>query len=143
MEAEDLLQEGFIKVFTSISQVKDLSLLDFWVRRVFVNCALARYRKHNILQFELNLPEQETDYSDSPIGNMTAQEITLLIQSLSPQYKIVFNLYAIEGFSHKEISEMLGISENTSKSNLSRARNILQEKVEAIYGVRNRAYSLA
>jgi len=135
-EAEDLLQDGFINVFQNISQLRDYSLIDFWVRRVFVNCALAHYRKKNLLNYEINLPEPVDNlvYEDV-ISKMSAQEISMLIQTLSPQYRIVFNLYAIEGFSHKEIAETLNISESTSKSNLSRARAIMQEKIEKEYRV--------
>lgn len=144
MEAEDLLQEGFMKVFANVSQVRDLAVIDSWVRRVFVNTALIRYRKKNVLQFEVTMPEEDVDWTnDSIINGITAQELTSIIQTLSPQYQIVFNLYAIEGFSHKEISEMLGISEGTSKSNVSRSRVILQEKVESLYGMKYKKYSLA
>ena len=130
-EAEDILHDGFIKVFQNISQLRDYSLVDFWIRKVFVNCALARYRKQNLLHFELNLPEPIVSlHYDDVIDQMSAHEISSLIQTLSPQYRIVFNLYAIEGYSHKEIAEMLQISESTSKSNLSRARVIMQEKIE-------------
>ena len=129
-DAEDLLQDGFIKVFNSITQVKDISLFDYWIRKVFVNCALARYRKMNLVHFEIDLPEPDNNlHYENIIDTLSAQEITQLIQSLSPQYQIVFNLYAIEGYSHKDIAEMLHISENTSKSNLSRARAIMQDKV--------------
>jgi RNA polymerase sigma-70 factor (ECF subfamily) len=130
-EAEDILHDGFIKVFQNISQLRDYSLLDFWIRKIFVNCALAKYRKQNLLHFELNLPETVVPlYYDDVIDQMSAQEISSLIQTLSPQYRIVFNLYAIEGYSHKEIADILHISESTSKSNLSRARVIMQEKIE-------------
>jgi len=129
-EAEDILHDGFISVFQNISQLRDYSLIDFWVRKIFVNCALARYRKQNVLQFEVNLPEtSDTLHYEDVIDQMSAQEITALIQTLSPQYRIVFNLYAIEGYSHKEIADLLNISESTSKSNLSRARVIMQEKI--------------
>lgn len=129
-EAEDILHDGFISVFQNISQLRDYALIDFWVRKIFVNCALARYRKQNLLQFEINLPEStETLQYDDVIEQMSAQEISTLIQTLSPQYRVVFNLYAIEGYSHKEIAESLNISESTSKSNLSRARAIMQEKI--------------
>lgn len=130
-EAEDILHDGFISVFQNISQLRDYSLIDFWVRKIFVNCALARYRKQNLLQFEVNIPEtDEPLYYDNIIEQISAQEISLIIQTLSPQYRIVFNLYAIEGYSHKEIADLLSITESTSKSNLSRARIILQEKIK-------------
>jgi len=106
-EAEDILHDGFISVFQNISQLRDYSLIDFWV------------------------PEtDEPLYYDNIIEQISAQEISLIIQTLSPQYRIVFNLYAIEGYSHKEIADLLSITESTSKSNLSRARIILQEKIK-------------
>ena len=133
-EAEDILHDGFINVFQNISQLRDYGLLDFWVRKIFVNCALARFRKQNLLQFEINVPDtMETLHYDDVIDQLSAQEISSIIQTLSPQYRIVFNLYAIEGYSHKEISEMLKISESTSKSNLSRARVIMQDKIGKVH----------
>ena len=142
-EAEDLLHDGFIKVFQNISQVRDYSLIDFWIRRVFVNCALAKFRKLNLLQFEMDLPEplDNLEY-DTVIDALSAQDIIALIQTLSPQYRVVFNLYAIDGYSHKEIAEMLNISESTSKSNLSRARAILQDKVEKEFYVTSKEYAV-
>jgi RNA polymerase sigma-70 factor (ECF subfamily) len=130
-EAEDTLHEGFMKVFQKISQFQGKGSLAGWIKRIMINTALEKYRKQNQLyalgediDAELDIvPEQVT-------GDLTVQDLMNLVRELSPQYKMVFNLYAIDGYSHKEISEMLGISEGTSKSNLARARYILQKKVK-------------
>lgn len=134
-DAQDILQEGFIKIFAKLDQVKNPAALPGWIRRVMINTALERYRSQIILQ---RVDEVREEY-DEVTGNealerITCEELTGLIQTLTPRYRMVFNLYAIEGYSHKEISEKLGISVGTSKSNLSRARTILQEKIITMYG---------
>jgi len=129
--AEDVLQDGFIKVLTNISSYKGKGSIEGWIRRIMINTALERYRK----QFQMySISENEEvntklEYSDV-INEISAKDLLKLVQELPPAYKMVFNLYAIDGFSHKEISEKLDISIGTSKSNLSRARKILQTKVE-------------
>lgn len=133
-DAEDLLHNGFIKVFQKIGQFKGDGPFEAWIRKIFMNTALEAFRKKN-KPVSLN---DEIEYSNFNIeadvlGQLSSNEIIQLIQELSPAYRMTFNLYAIEGYSHKEISEMLGISEGTSKSNLSRARYILQKKVTDQY----------
>jgi RNA polymerase sigma-70 factor (ECF subfamily) len=100
-----------------------------------INTALEKYRSRVINEpiTEKTVLKEEAPGSDS-ISDITAAELINLIQTLTPQYRMVFNLYALEGYNHKEIGEMLGISEGTSKSNLSRARIILQEKIHELYG---------
>lgn len=134
-DAQDILQDGFIKIFAKLDQVKNPAALPGWIRRVIINTALERYRSQIILQ---RVDEVREEY-DEATGNealerITCDELTGLIQTLTPRYRMVFNLYAIEGYSHREISEELGISVGTSKSNLSRARTILQEKILNMYG---------
>ena len=134
-DAQDILQEGFIKVFAKLEQVKNPAALPGWIRRVMVNTALEKYRSQIILQ---RVDDVQEKYQEVP-GNeafeaLTCEELVGLIQTLTPKYKMVFNLFAIEGYSHQEISEELGISVGTSKSNLSRARAILQEKIKNMYG---------
>ncbi len=142
-EAEDILQDGFIKVFTKISQFDFKGSFEGWVRRIMVNCALERYRKHNLLYSVSEIREYDTKLAyDDVMSEISCKELLSLIKDLSPQYKMVFNLYAIEGFSHQEIGEKLGISEGTSKSNLSRARAILQEKVKELYSERKQEVKL-
>lgn len=130
-EAEDFLHNGFIKVFQNIKQYKATGVFDAWMRKIFMNTALEKYRKKKqlfISHEKADVLMLESDQEDA-LSKISAADLTSLIQQLSPAYRMVFNLYALEGYSHKEIGEMLGISEGTSKSNLSRARIILQKKV--------------
>jgi len=129
--AQDILQEAFIKVFQNIQTFMNKGSFEGWVRRIVVNTALERYRKNHYLYPVSEVADytEEASYNDI-ISEVHANDLLKIIQELTPQYRMVFNLYAIEGYSHQEISQMLAISEGTSKSNLSRARKILQEKVE-------------
>jgi RNA polymerase sigma factor (sigma-70 family) len=132
--AEDILQDSFIKVFNKISQFKFDGSFEGWMRRIVVNTAIDRLRKQTLLYALTDDYTKLDDYSyDDIVSEISAQDLLKLVQELSPQYRLVFNLFAIEGFSHDEIGNMLGISEGTSKSNLSRARQILQEKVRKNY----------
>lgn len=133
-DAQDILHEGFLKIYEKIEQFESRGSFEGWIRRIMVNTALEKFRSQNKM---VNASETIEDYDrgagDDLADNITAKELLAIIGELSPQYRMVFNLYAIEGYSHKEISEMLDISEGTSKSNLSRARSILQEKVKEFY----------
>jgi len=133
-DAQDILQEGFIKVFEKIHQFGFKGAFEGWIRKVMVNTALEKYRLHyrQVSVDENNIGIEQEDTKDI-VSDIDAFELLKIVQELSPRYRVVFNLYALEGFSHKEISEMLQITEGTSKSNLSRARNILQEKVNKYY----------
>ncbi len=133
-DAEDILHEGFLKIFEKISQFKSRGSFVGWMRKIMVNTALERHRNQykNVHLYEDTTDFGQAGYDDLTV-NLTAKELMKFIQDLSPQYRIVFNMFAIEGYSHKEISKTLNISEGTSKSNLSRARTILQEKVKAYY----------
>ena len=134
-DAQDILQDGFIKVFGKLEQVKNPSALPGWIRRVMINTALEKYRSQVLLQRVDDIKEEMDEASDTgAYEDLTCDELVGLIQTLSPRYRMVFNLYAIEGYSHQEISESLGISIGTSKSNLSRARAILQDKIKTMYG---------
>jgi RNA polymerase sigma factor (sigma-70 family) len=130
-EAEDILQEGFIKVFRKISSYRGDGSFEGWIRRIFVNTAIEQFRKKTYLQ---PITEQEESSIEgkyiSVLDNMAEKDIIKLIQQLSPGYRTVFNMYVIEGFTHKQISEALNISEGTSKSQLSRAKLILQDLVK-------------
>jgi RNA polymerase sigma-70 factor (ECF subfamily) len=133
-DAEDIMQEGFIKVFEKIHQFGFKGAFEGWIRKIMVNTALEKYRIHFqtvSLQDNPNGAEQEKEIDVT--SNIEVKELLNIIQDLTPRYRLVFNLYAIEGYSHKEISEMLQITEGTSKSNLSRARVILQERVNKYY----------
>jgi RNA polymerase sigma-70 factor (ECF subfamily) len=130
-EAEDILQEGFIKVFRKISSYRGDGSFEGWIRRIFVNTAIEQFRKKTYLQ---PITEQEEGSIEgkytSVLDNMAEKDIIKLIQQLSPGYRTVFNMYVIEGYTHKQISEALNISEGTSKSQLSRAKLILQDLVK-------------
>ncbi len=136
-EAKDLMQEGFIKVFNSLEQFRFTGSFEGWVRRIFVNTAIESFRSKKMKFSDLEIQNFAEDFSfDDTLDQIAAQDILNLVQELSPQYRVVFNLYAIEGFNHKEIGAKLNISEGTSKSNLSRARTILQEKIAKLMEVK-------
>lgn len=133
-EAQDILQEGFLKIYEKIHQFEFKGSFEGWMRRIFVNTALERFRsQYKIINIQDGWREINDDGYEHITSNITADELLAIIQELSPKYRVVFNMYAIEGYSHKEISDMLGITEGTSKSNLSRARVILQDKVKQMY----------
>lgn len=126
-EAEDIMQDAFIKVFNNIQSFKKDCPLEFWIRRIMINTALKHLRSKQLLTVSHEAEEVANLSSDEVnLSGYTMDELLGMIQSLAPRYRMVFNLYAIEGYNHKEISEMLGISEGTSKSQYSRARAILQ-----------------
>jgi RNA polymerase sigma-70 factor (ECF subfamily) len=134
-DAEDILQEGFVRVFTKIGQYEFKGSFEGWIRRIMVNTALEKFRKHDRLYpVEEMAVYESSNWCDETISLITADDLMRIIQELPPRYKMVFNLFAIEGYSHVEISEMMQISEGTSKSNLSRARVILQKKVLENFG---------
>ncbi len=129
-EAEDMLQNGFIKVFGKIKGFRGDGSFEGWVRRIMVHSSIEHYRKHHkmlIVEMDDTTPEQSVN--PAAAANLDARDLMQIIQSLAPGYRMVFNLYAIEGYSHKEIAEMMGITEGASKSQLSRARSILKEQV--------------
>ena len=128
MEAEDVLVTAFTKIFDKIEQFKAVGSFEGWIRRIMVNEALSSIRKNKTMYLETDLEaaEREPDY-DQLNNHLEAEDLVNLIQELPPGYRVVFNMYAIDGYSHKEIAEQLGISENTSKSQLSRARVFLQK----------------
>jgi RNA polymerase sigma factor (sigma-70 family) len=130
-EAEDILQEGFIKIFNKINSYRGEGSFEGWIRRIFVNTAIEHYRKKIYLQ-----PITETEENTvegkylSVLDSLAEKDIVQLIQQLSPGYRTVFNMYVVEGYTHKQIADILGISEGTSKSQLSRAKLILQDLVK-------------
>jgi RNA polymerase sigma factor (sigma-70 family) len=128
MEAEDVLVTAFTKILDRIDQYKFEGSFEGWVRRVVVNEALTYLRRNRSMYLETELEEadREPDYS-SLSDHLEAEDLLRMIQELPSGYRIVFNLYAIDGYSHKEIADQLNISENTSKSQLSRARVYLQK----------------
>lgn len=134
MEAEDVLQEGFIKIFTYLKDYRSEGSLEGWMRRTMINTAINYYKKRakQFSDIQIEQIEITEDEAESAIDKLSTNELLSVIQELPDGYRMVFNLSAIEGFTHKEIGNMLGISENTSKSQLSRARTVLQGRIKQI-----------
>jgi len=129
-EAEDILQEGFIKVFKKIESFRREGSFEGWIRRIFVNTAIEHFRRKTYLQPITEKEENNVEAKYlSVLDNLAEKDIIKLVQLLSPGYRTVFNMYVVEGYTHKQIAEILGISEGTSKSQLSRAKIILQDLV--------------
>lgn len=130
MEAEDVLQVGFIKIFQKIREYRGDGSFEGWMRRIMVNASIENYRKSlrtlNVVPIDDAYEQPSTGFDFSRLG---MQDLMRIIQKLADGYRMVFNMYAIEGYSHKEIAETLGISEGASKSQLSRARAILKEEI--------------
>jgi len=130
-EAQDILQEGFVKIFRKLETYRGDGSFEGWIRRIFVNTAIEHFRRRVYQQpiTEHHEKSVEGNYL-SVLDDMAEKDILALVQELSPGYRTVFNLYVVEGYTHREIGEMLGISEGTSKSQLSRAKVILQDLVK-------------
>ncbi|HTA83244.1 MAG TPA: RNA polymerase sigma factor [Bacteroidia bacterium] len=130
-EAEDILQEGFIKVFDKINQFAGTGSFEGWIRRIMVNSALEviRKRKIDFSVVDTKYIQDPHEYTYNTISTLNVKELLAVIQQLPDGYRTVFNLYVIEGYQHSEIAEILGVSEGTSKSQLARARNLLQSKL--------------
>ncbi|KGL60058.1 RNA polymerase sigma-70 factor, ECF subfamily [Polaribacter sp. Hel1_33_78] len=131
-DAQDTLQDSFIMIFKDISKFKNKGSFEGWLKRVTVNVALQKFRNQSILQFDsienFQIPEEDV-FVNIDEKNINLDYLLSLIKELPPKYQIVFNLYVLDGYSHQEISELLKISIGTSKSNLYRARKILQKKI--------------
>ena len=131
MDADDMLQEGFIKVFSNLQTFRNEGSLEGWVRRTIVNTAINIYKKNVKYQKDIEIDKVDVFQNEDPgaVDNLGVAELLKLITELPTGYRMVFNLNVMEGYTHKEISELLDISENTSKSQLSRARQTLQKKI--------------
>ena len=131
-QAEDMLQEGFIRVFGNIGKFRGDGSFEGWMKRIFINSAIEGYRKNLAVNHMVEVTELKNDLvQDDDFHHLAAADLLRMVQALSPGYRTVFNLYAIEGYSHKEIADMLGINIGTSKSQLARARMMLQKMVFA------------
>jgi RNA polymerase sigma-70 factor (ECF subfamily) len=131
LEADDILQEGFIKVFSFLKDFRQEGSLEGWIRRTIVNTAINYYNSKQNEWNETSIEKAQTFSSDTEdaLSKISAADLLTLIHELPEGYRMVFNLYVIEGYNHQEIAEMLKISENTSKSQLSRARMALQDRL--------------
>jgi RNA polymerase sigma factor (sigma-70 family) len=134
MEAEDIFQEAFIKIFNKIHELKKLESVEYWVKSLVVRTAIDHYRAaHHERQFvDYTLLENESNGDLSVISQLSREELVKIINELPDGYRMVVNLYLIDGFEHNEIAKMLNISEGTSKSQLSRAKMLLRKKLENI-----------
>ena len=131
-EAQDNLQDAFVTIFTKITQFKSEGSFEGWMKRIVINKAIDKYKSEsfiNVIVNEENLQENDTHIKEFKIP---LDKILKLIQELPSRYRLIFNLYELDHFSHKEISKMLSISEGTSKSNLHRAKLILKEKIRTL-----------
>lgn len=130
-EAKDLLQEGFITVFSKIGSFNAAGSFEGWMRRIFVNTALMRLRKKDVLKEAADVDDaaKAVVSADDVLSGIGGKDLVRLISGMPDGFRTVFNMNVIEGYSHQEISQKLGISEGTSRSQLSRARTWLQERL--------------
>ncbi|MBD99123.1 MAG: RNA polymerase [Verrucomicrobia bacterium] len=133
-EAQDIVQDAFIKIFKKIETFSGKGSLEGWIRRIMINTALDYLRSIKNERFHVNVDDVDflLQKKDVIVESLQAKDLLKIIRTLPVGYRTVFNLYAIEGFSHKEIAKQLNISENTSKSQYSRARSLLQKKLEKL-----------
>ena len=133
--AEDILQDGFVTLFTKLDSYSGEGSFEGWARKIFVNTALMSLRKKDVLRQSEDVDAARNILSEAPsaIEQIGYQELTRMIASLPPGFRTVFNMYVVEGYSHKEIAQELGISEATSRSQLQRARVLLQNKIKERY----------
>jgi len=128
--AEDILQDGFTKIYKNLKKFRFEGSFEGWLKRIIVNTAIEKYRKKVSLYPIVDIGDSEREkVYDNTLNRLQAEDIMKMVEKLSPGYKTVFNLYVIDGYPHKDIGLMLGISEGTSKSQLARARYLLQEMI--------------
>ena len=130
VEAEDNLQDAFLTIFEKIGQYNNKGSFEGWLKRITINTAFQRYRGQGVFEI-VNEELIEDDELDIEDDELTVEFLLGIIQELPDRYRLVFNLYALDGYSHNEIAELLSITSGTSKSNLARARRLLVEKIEA------------
>jgi len=132
-EAEDILHEGFMKVFENINKFRKEGSLEGWIRKIMYNTAILKFRQRKAVENTVSIESAQVNLSQHSTNDILSQigtkELIKMIQNLPPRYQMVFNLYVFEGLKHREIAEQLGVTEGTSKSNLSDARAILQREI--------------
>ncbi len=130
--AQDMLQEAFIKVFTSLDTFTGKGSLEGWVRRIVINTALEMLRRNDVLRESVDCNDADLGVvvNNTAIDKISADELMAVIASLPVGFRTVFNMYAIEGYSHKEIAQALNINESSSRSQYNRARALIQKKIE-------------
>ncbi|MFN5477836.1 MAG: RNA polymerase sigma factor [Sphingobacteriales bacterium] len=130
-DAQDILQEGFVKVFKNLNRFRGDGSFEGWIRRIFVNTAIEHYRrKVNMYPVTENQENTIEDKDWTAFDRLALKDLLEIIQELSPGYRTVFNMYVVEGYTHRDIADILGISEGTSKSQLARAKAILQNVIK-------------
>lgn len=143
-DAKDILHDGFFKVFTTISKFRSDSALETWMTRVFINTAISHLRERSKKYNHLSIDDAYIELADEPIEDenkraidkLEKEDALALVRKLPEKYQLIINMYAVEGMSHKEIAETLGVSEGTSKSQLSRARKMLSDMFKEYNGRR-------
>ncbi len=143
-EAEDMMQEGFIKIFTNIDGFRGDGSFEGWMKRIMINTAITYYKKNLKHQYHTDIDEIDEKHSTDEDQDNAIEEVNIpreklmeLIQGLPEGYRMVFNLYVFEQYSHKDIADLLGVSVNTSKSQLSKARRLLISRITEITGTKN------
>ncbi len=133
-DAEDIFQDAFVKIFRNLSELRDVANLDAWVRRVVVNTAITHYHRQAAQPpaTDLDTVQPANDDDRALLAHLSTDELLRHVQQLPDGYRLVFNLYVLEGYTHPEIGQALGISENTSKSQLSRAKAWLRRELRAL-----------
>lgn len=134
-DALEIMNDGFLKVFKSLDKIENIERIKPWLRRIMINVAIDHFRK-NVKNQTTQLPENsiEPNFGDTSVyAQLSSEDIMKAVQSLPTNYRLVFNLYAIEGYSHKEIGEMLNMAESTSRASLSLANGLLREKLRKMF----------
>lgn len=136
-EAADILQDGFIRVFTNLKNYRGEGSFEGWIRRIIVNTAINHYKSNVRHMRDLNIDDVNIggNVNNDAISKITTEELLKLVQELPEGFRMVFNMYVIEGYDHKEIAQMLGVTESTSKSQLHRAKAALQKKLLKEYNI--------
>lgn len=131
-DAQDILQDAFVKVYLNLKSFKGDGSFEGWIKRIVINTSLKHYKKNLKFKQETDIEQAyDLSFDNQVISNMSAGEVMAKVQQMPDGYRTIFNLYAIEGYQHNEIGEMLGISEGTSKSQLSRARQFLIQIIKS------------
>jgi len=130
-QAEDNLQDGFVTIFEKIGQFQDKGSFEGWMKRILINTSLQKHRQQKVYGIA-NEEDLQEDEIEVETDNISVDFLLQCVQELPDRYRQVFNLYVLDGYSHKEISDLLSITEGTSKSNLARARTSLKEKIELV-----------
>tara|TARA_E500000331_G_C17240683_1_gene706851 strand:+ start:488 stop:1030 length:543 start_codon:yes stop_codon:yes gene_type:complete len=130
-QAEDNLQDGFVTIFEKIGQFQDKGSFEGWMKRILINTSLQKHRQQKVYGIT-NEEDLQEDEIEVETDNISVDFLLKCVQELPDRYRQVFNLYVLDGYSHKEISDLLSITEGTSKSNLARARTSLKEKIELV-----------